>query len=360
VRVLVTGGAGFIGSHVVDELVTLGHQVRVLDSLDPTAHAGPPDYVNPRAQYDWASVQDAAVWDRSTADLDAVCHLAAKVGLGVDFDDVETYVRVNDLGTATMLRRLHRTGFRGRLVLASSMVVYGEGQYRCPEHGEVRPAPRGRSQLEAGRFEPPCPRCGGTLVPEPVPEETAPGPRNVYAATKVHQEQLCEMFARERGSPFIALRYHNVYGPRMPRDTPYAGVASIFRTALERNERPQVFEDGRQLRDFVHVRDAARATVLALTRDPPATGAFNVATGEPHTVGEMAVALAAAFGPGAPKPEVTGGFRLGDVRHVFASTDRASDVLGFRAGIPFDHGMAELSTAPLRGSDQGVTRTFTS
>jgi dTDP-L-rhamnose 4-epimerase len=181
--------------------------------------------------------------------------------------------------------------------------------------------------------------------------ETAPlDPRNVYAATKVHQEHLCAAFARETAVSAVALRYHNVYGPRMPRDTPYAGVASIFRSDLHTGRSPQVFEDGGQLRDFVHVRDVARANVLALTGGPAPGGAFNVASGEPRTVLEMARALAAAFGPDAPPPVVTGEFRLGDVRHVFASPDRAARELGFRAEIPFDAGVREFASAPLRGS----------
>jgi dTDP-L-rhamnose 4-epimerase len=360
VRVLVTGGAGFIGSHVVDELVKAGHQVTAVDNLDPVAHAGRPDYLNPGANYLFEDAQNGKAIRDGLRDVDAVCHLAAKVGLGVDLADITDYVWANDGGTAVLLWGLHRFGFRGRLVLASSMVVYGEGRYSCPEHGVVRPQPREMDRLEAGRFEPPCPVCGGDLSPEPVPEDAPLDPRNVYAATKVHQEHLCGIFARESGAPFVALRYHNVYGPRMPRDTPYAGVASIFRSGLERDEPPQVFEDGRQLRDFVHVRDVARATVLALTMDPPTGGAINIATGEPHTVGQMAEALSLAFGPRSPRPDVTGRFRLGDVRHVFASTDRADRVLGFRAEVPFDRGMAEFARAPLRSPDQGSTRTFTS
>jgi dTDP-L-rhamnose 4-epimerase len=349
-KVLVTGGAGFIGSHVVDLLVEGGHEVQVLDSLDPAAHAGRPDYLNPKAEYEWADVQDSEQWERRLEGVDAVCHQAAKVGLGVDFDDAEAYVRANDGGTATMLRQLHRAGFRGRLALASSMVVYGEGRYRCPSHGIVRPAPRDRERLEAGQFEPPCPSCRGELAPEAVPEEAPFDPRNVYAATKVHQEHLCELLAREHDVPYVALRYHNVYGPRMPRDTPYAGVASIFRSALERGEPPQLFEDGRQLRDFVHVRDVARATVLALTIEPPAIGVFNIASGTPHTVGEMAEALSAAFGPGARAPEVTGRFRSGDVRHIFASTHLAAETLEFRPEIEFEKGMVEFASAPLRAA----------
>jgi dTDP-L-rhamnose 4-epimerase len=350
VRVLVTGGAGFIGSHVVDQLVSTGHEVVVLDNLDPRAHVGRPDYLNPGADYLFEDAQSAKAVRDGLTGADAVCHLAARVGLGVDLGDIADYVWANDGGTAVLLWNLHRSGFRGRLVLASSMVVYGEGRYRCPEHGVVRPEPRRRDRLEAGRFEPPCPSCGRDLVPEAVPEDAPLDPRNVYAATKLHQEHLCEIFARESDASFVALRYHNVYGPRMPRDTPYAGVASIFRSALERGEPPQVYEDGRQRRDFVHVGDVARATVLALTADPPVTGAYNIATGDPHTVGEMAEALAAAFGPRVPAPRVTGAYRLGDVRHVFASTDRAAEALGFWAEVPFEEGMREFASAPLRSA----------
>ncbi|MGH2771128.1 MAG: NAD-dependent epimerase/dehydratase family protein, partial [Actinomycetota bacterium] len=181
-------------------------------------------------------------------------------------------------------------------------------------------------------------------------EEAPLDPRNVYAATKVHQEHLCFAFGRSTGAPVTALRYHNVYGPRMPRDTPYAGVASIFRSALEGDRGPEIFEDGAQTRDFVHVEDVARANLLALTTRPPATGALNVASGEPHTVGEMATALARAFGPEAPAPRVTGRFRPGDVRHVFASTALAERILGFTAGVSFEEGMAGFAAAPLRAA----------
>ena len=347
---LVTGGAGFIGSHVVDALVTEGHRVRVLDCLEGHAHASPPPYLNDRADYTWAEVQDEVALRRCLAGATAVCHQAAMVGLGVDFKDVLDYVRHNALGTATLLRTLSRSGFGGRLVLASSMVVYGEGGYRCPVHGPVRPGPRSEEALRRGVFEPPCPSCGKRLRPAPVPEEAPADPRNVYAATKLHQEHLCVLFGREARVPVTALRYHNVYGPRMPRDTPYAGVASIFRSALEGGSAPLVNEDGRQLRDFVHVHDVARANLIALTRDEPAPGVFNVASGDPRSVGEMARTLAEAFGPGAPAPVVTGAFRIGDVRHVFASTERAERLLGYRAEIRFRDGMREFASAPLRTS----------
>ncbi|MBK9179740.1 MAG: NAD-dependent epimerase/dehydratase family protein [Acidimicrobiales bacterium] len=347
-KVLVTGGAGFIGSHVVDELVEAGADVVVLDSLDPAAHRGEPDYLHPAADHRRADLADAGAVADAVRGVDAVCHQAARVGLGLDFDDVTRYVHDNDLGTAVLLRALWRARFRGRLVVASSMVVYGEGRYRCADHGERRPAPRLVADLEAGRFEPRCPTCGASLEPMAIAEDAALDPRNVYAATKVHTEHLAWVFGREAGVPVSALRYHNVYGPRMPRDTPYAGVASIFRSALAAGRSPRVFEDGRQRRDFVHVADVAHANVLALTAEPPPTGPFNVASGAPHTVGEMAEALAGAFGPGAPPPVVTGEYRLGDVRHVVASPTRAAEVLGFRAGVGFDEGMRQFATAPLR------------
>jgi dTDP-L-rhamnose 4-epimerase len=230
------------------------------------------------------------------------------------------------------------------------MVVYGEGGYRCPDHARVPPAPRLAEDLAAAVFTPRCPQCGKGLTPVTVDESAPLDPRSIYAATKVHQEHLCFAFSRETGVPVTALRYHNVYGPRMPRDTPYAGVAAIFASALAATRSPQVFEDGQQLRDFVHVRDVARANRIALTCAEPKVGAFNVASGTPRTVGEMAEALADAAGTDAPRPVVTGEFRLGDVRHVFASAERAQRALGFKATEDFHQGMAEFTRSPLRAA----------
>ncbi|HEX3394487.1 MAG TPA: NAD-dependent epimerase/dehydratase family protein [Acidimicrobiales bacterium] len=348
-KVLVTGGAGFIGSHVVEALVEAGCEVRVLDlTVDPAGRERTAADLHPLANYVWGDIRDTDTVDRACGGIDAVSHHAAKVGLETGMADVSDYVAHNDLGTAVLLGGLDRAAFSGRLVLASSMVVYGEGRYRCVDHGVIRPAPRPPDRLAAGMFDPQCPTCGQTLGVETIDEDVALDPRNVYAATKVHQEHLFGVFGRQRDLPVTALRYHNVYGPRMPRDTPYAGVAAIFRSALERGDAPQVFEDGRQQRDFVHVADVARANLAALTADRPAPGAFNVASGTAHTVGEMAEALADAFGPSAPRPQVTGAFRLGDVRHILASPDRARSVLGFAAQTDFAQGMSEFATAPLR------------
>jgi dTDP-L-rhamnose 4-epimerase len=349
-RVLVTGGAGFVGSHVADRLLARGVEVVVLDALLASAHAGPPESLDPRVELVTGDVRDPETVRRALRGVDAVSHQAAMVGLGVDFGDVTRYVSHNDLGTAALLEAMHRVGFGGRLVVASSMVVYGEGRYRCSRDGDVRPGPRLAERLTAGAFEPVCPACGRELAPGSIDEDAPPDPRNVYAATKVHQEHLCAAFARETGTPVTVLRYHNVYGPRMPRDTPYAGAASIFRSEVEAGRPPRVFEDGKQLRDFVHVDDVARANALALLADEPVPGPLNIASGTPRTIGEMASTIAEAFGPHAASPVVTGEFRLGDVRHVFASTARAERELGFRAQVGFDEGMRVFAWAPLRAA----------
>lgn len=274
-----------------------------------------------------------------------VVHQAAMVGMGLDLDDLPEYVGNNDLGTAVLLAEMARAGV-GRLVLASSMVVYGEGAYECSEHGAQRPAPRRPSDLVAGNFEPPCGLCGESLVSSLVGEDAPLEPRSVYAATKLAQEHLAAAWARQAGGSVVALRYHNVYGPGMPRDTPYSGVAAIFRSALEGGQAPRVFEDGRQRRDFVHVADVARANVAAVRADVEGMVAYNIASGRPATVGDMATALSDAMD--GPPPVVTGEFRLGDVRHVVASPRRAAQELGFRAQVDIATGMADFARAALR------------
>src|SRR3954469_2620846 len=332
-RVLVAGGGGVIGAQIVEALVAHGHEPVLYDvRADPAS-----------------DVRDADAVRRALTGVDAVCHQAAMVGLGVDFADAPEYVSHNDVGTAVLLAAMAAAGVR-RLVLAGSMVVYGEGSYGCERHGTVRPGPRAVADLAAGRFEPRCPRCEEPLTPGLVGEDAPVDPRNVYATTKLAQEHLASAWARSTGGSAVSLRYHNVYGPGMPRDTPYAGVASFFRSALARGEAPRVFEDGGQRRDFVHVRDVAGANVVALEADP-AEGmltAYNTGSGEPHTVGEMARALAEAYG--GPEPVVTGEYRLGDVRHITADSARLRAELGWKAEVAFAEGMREFARAGLRGT----------
>ena len=355
-RVLVTGAAGFIGSHIAETMQAAGHEVRGLDSLTPAVHNGRPDHVP--GDLVVGDVRDPAAVDEALAGMDAVCHQAALVGLGVDLSDLPAYADVNVTGTAVLLEAMGRHGIP-RLVFASSMVVYGEGAYDCAAHGRVRPSPRDPGDLAAGRFEPRCPRCAQPLTTTTVAEDAPLDPRNAYAASKVAQEHLASSWARLTSGTAIGLRYHNVYGPRMPRDTPYSGVAAIFRSCLENGLPPRVFEDGGQRRDFVHVRDVARANLLALEAVDRTAGnapgaeagtgglrCYNVASGEPHTVGEMASALAAAFGD--IEPVFTGEYRLGDVRHIVASPATAARDLGFRAQTRFADGIAEFAQAPLR------------
>ncbi|WP_442542452.1 NAD-dependent epimerase/dehydratase family protein [Arthrobacter sp. KN11-1C] len=350
-RLLVTGGAGFIGSHIVDAAVARGWEVRILDSLDPAVHPDRPQGI-PGTDLIVGDVGDPAAVAQAVAGVDVVVHQSAKVGLGVDFFDAPDYIRNNDLATAVLLAGMAAAGI-GKLVLASSMVVYGEGAYTDAAGSPVRPGPRLVEDLEQGIFDPRDPATGELLLPALVSEDAAMDPRNVYAASKVAQENLASAWARSTGGTAVALRYHNVYGPRMPKNTPYAGVASLFRSALARGEALRVFEDGGQRRSFVHVRDVAVANLLAI--DALAGGwiasgslrAYNIGASEVHTIGQVAAILSSVSG--APEPVVTGEFRLGDVRHVTASSARAQAELGWIPTHGFEDGMREFAAAPLRG-----------
>jgi dTDP-L-rhamnose 4-epimerase len=346
-RLLVTGGAGFIGSRIVTAALERGWSVRVLDALTPDVHRRayrPRDGV----EFVQGDVTDSAVIDACLVGVDAVSHQAAKVGMGVDIADAPQYARDNVLGTAEVLAALTRAGV-GRLVLASSMVVYGEGRYVGPR-GDTRPGPRRIADLEAGMFEPRDPETGTILQPALIGENAALEPRSIYAVTKLAQEHLAGVWARETGGQVALLRYHNVYGPGMPRDTPYAGVAAIFRSALERGHGPSVFEDGGQRRDFVHVDDVASANIAAVHWTARAASGsvrpFNIGSGTVSTILDVARGLSRARG--GPDPVVTGMFRAGDVRHITASSARAIAELDWTPAVPLSEGLRDFAHAPLR------------
>ena len=345
-RVLLTGAAGFIGSAVAGALTEAGVEVVPVDVMLPQAHGA----VEPPPGVHRLDVRAAGEWVELLRGVDAVCHQAAVVGAGVTVADLPAYAGHNDLGTASLLAAMHEAGV-DRLVLASSMVVYGEGRYRCPDHGTQPAPPRAVAALEAGDFEVACPVCGGPMPWVLVEESARLDPRSSYAASKVAQEHYASAWVRQAPASTVALRYHNVYGPGMPRDTPYSGVAAIFRSSLERGGAPRVFEDGGQARDFVHVADVAAANVAALRSvvDGPVGrfDAYNVCSGSPVTILDVARRLAEASGAGT-EPVVTGDFRSGDVRHVVASPQRATDELGFTARVGPDEGLAEFASAPLR------------
>ncbi len=354
-KVLLTGSAGFIGGAVAEQLAARGDEVVGVDWMLEKAHG--PDQRAPAGTHH-LDVRGAAtdrggaseVWAGLLRGVDVVCHQSALVGAGVTVADLPAYAAHNDLGTAALLAAMADTGVT-RLVQASSMVVYGEGRYTCPEHGDQPPGTRSVEALEAGDVDNHCPVCGAVLGWATVDEDARLDPRSAYAASKLAQEHYAIAWARQAASAAVSLRYHNVYGPLMPKDTPYSGVAAMFRSSLERGQSPQVYEDGGQMRDFVHVSDVARANLAAIDAvlEAPSGShrAYNVCSGSPASILDVARAVAAGTGS-TLEPEVTGGFRLGDVRHIVASPRRATDELGFTAEIGPERGLGEFATAPLR------------
>jgi dTDP-L-rhamnose 4-epimerase len=349
VRILLTGAAGFIGTATWKLLVAEGHDVVAVDLLIPEAH-GEATRQDPPVGVHVLDVRKARRWSELFEGVDVVVHLAAMVGAGLTAADLPLYARHNDLGTAALLATMHHQHVT-RFVQASSMVVYGEGRYTCPEHGDRAPGPRTAEALDRGDFDNPCPVCGGPLDWALVDESAALDPRSSYAVSKVAQEGYASAWVRQAPGAAVSLRYHNVYGPGMPRDTPYSGVAAMFRSSLERGEPPRVFEDGRQMRDFVHVDDVARANLAAVQAvveyDRGRHEAFNVCSGRPVAIADVARFVAEGSGSGV-EPEVTGQYRIGDVRHVVASAQRARDGLGFGAVVMPEEGLAAFASAPLR------------
>jgi dTDP-L-rhamnose 4-epimerase len=346
VRVLLTGSAGFVGGAVAARLEAQGDEVVPVDLLIPEAHA-PGTRAEDTHRVD---VRDAEALRPLLDGVDVVCHQSAMVGAGASVVDLPAYASHNDLGTAVLLAAMHDAGVH-RLVVASSMVVYGEGRYTCVEHGDQVPRPRSVAALEAGDFENHCPVCGRPLDWAVVDEDARLDPRSSYAASKVATELYVAAWVRQAPGAAVALRYHNVYGPRMPRDTPYSGVAALFRSAIEQGRAPEVFEDGGQMRDFVHVDDVARANVLALRQvvaaEDEAYATYNIASGEPVAIRRVAELVARGTGRDLD-PHVSGRYRLSDVRHVVASPEKARRRLGFTAAVRPEDGLPAFAIAPLR------------
>jgi dTDP-L-rhamnose 4-epimerase len=341
---LVTGGAGFIGSHLVDALLTRGRRVRVLDSLDPLAHpsGAPPAHLAADAELMIGDLRDADTVARAVEDVDAVFHLGGVVGNGESLVNIRRAVDANCGGTATLMEAvLARRDRIRRVVVASSVVVYGEGVARCPEHGELRSPTRSVEQLRAREWEPRCRRCGRELTPVACREEHPLRPLSVYAITKRDQEELALTLGRAYGLEAVALRYNNVYGPRQALGNPYTGVAAIFAARALAGRAPIVFEDGGQLRDLVHVSDVVAATLTAMDAQAAPGRALNVSTGRTIRVGELARAILRELGSDL-EPDVTGEYRAGDVRHWFADPSAAREVLGFRAAARFEDRLPEL------------------
>jgi dTDP-L-rhamnose 4-epimerase len=344
-NILVTGGAGFIGSHLVDGLLTQGHRVRVLDALVPQVHGdvAQPLYLNKRAEFIRADVCDRAAIEQALEGIDVVYHEAAEVGVGQSMYEIERYVRANDLGTAVLLEAiLERRSHIQKLIVASSMSIYGEGAYRCEKcETVVSPQLRPTSQLLERDWELKCPACASEVFPVPTTEEKPLFPTSVYAVTKQDQEQFCLSVGRSYGIPTVALRYFNVYGTRQALSNPYTGVCAIFSARLLNGNAPMIFEDGEQTRDFVHVSDIVQANLLALATDRADYQALNVGTGRATSVKQVSRMLARGLGKDL-EPQIVGKYREGDIRHCVADISKAKNLLGYEPKVSLENGVPEL------------------
>lgn len=346
-NVLVTGGAGFIGSHIVDALLDAGHEVRVFDSLEPQVHGSLrqenkwPDYLAADCEKVLGDVRDRDAVRAALSGIDVIYHEASAVGVGQSMYDIERYVDLNTRGTSVLLDVLANEPHDvQRLIVASSMSIYGEGKYRCPVHGEVFPQLRPDSQLEEHEWEMRCPICGKDASPLPTDESKPLYPTSIYAITKKDQEEMCLCIGRAYGIPTVALRYFNVYGPRQALSNPYTGVAAIFSGRLLNDKAPVIFEDGLQSRDFTHVSDIVQANMLALERHEMDYGVFNVGTGRQLSILDVAEALIEELGS-RQRAEIVNSFRAGDIRHCYSDISRIQEV-GYRPTVRFEEGVAAL------------------
>jgi dTDP-L-rhamnose 4-epimerase len=341
-KTLVTGGAGFVGSHLVRTLVELGDDVVVLDSMEPQVHGAAPAELPDPVELVVGNVGDEACADRALAGVDRVVHLAAAVGVGQSMYEIARYTELNTMATARFLERVvAQRPMPARMVVASSMSIYGEGEYACADHGRIAPGPRPEEQLLARAWEPGCPHCGRPLASVGTTEDKALIPTSIYAITKRDHEELCLVTGGAYGIPTVALRFFNIYGPGQALSNPYTGVAAIFASRLLNGRPPMVFEDGLQSRDFIHVSDIVRAILLALESDAAVGHAINLGTGVPTTVAQVAEVISAGMGLDI-EPELNGRYRAGDIRHCHADVTRARELLGFEAKVSFADGMADL------------------
>jgi dTDP-L-rhamnose 4-epimerase len=344
-QILITGGAGFIGSHLADALLARGHRVRALDNLSPQVHGGDsarPDYLNKEIELVCGDVRDPETMRRALRGVDVVYHLAAAVGVGQSMYEIAQYTATNNLGTAVLLEALAAKPV-AQLIVASSMSIYGEGLYRSPGGSLFAGEERSLEQLRAGEWEVRN-QDGEILLPIPTPETKLPSLASVYALSKFDQERMCLLIGRAYGIPTTALRFFNVYGTRQALSNPYTGVLAIFASRLLNQKRPSVFEDGQQRRDFVSVYDVARACCLVLDQPRAADGVFNVGSGQSYTISEIADRIARVMGKEYLTAEITGKYRVGDIRHCFADITLARANLGYEPRVSLEHGLEELAT----------------
>ncbi|MFN0074632.1 MAG: NAD-dependent epimerase/dehydratase family protein [Chloroflexota bacterium] len=352
-NVLVTGGAGFIGSHLVDGLLAAGHQVRVVDALVGQVHGEVerPAHLAIDAELIHADVADTERWAHLLDRTDVLYHLAAEVGVGQSMYEIRRYTRGNTMATADLLETLiGRRGNVRKLIVASSMSIYGEGPYQCAENGRVYPTLRPEAQLKMRDWELHCPACSQPVSPLPTDEAKPLAPTSIYAINKRDQEEMCLAIGNAYGIPTVALRFFNVYGPRQALSNPYTGVAAIFGSRLLNRRPPVIFEDGLQTRDFVHVSDIVQALMLAMEKPEADYGVFNVGTGRRLSVRDVAEHLAGAMGLSI-EPEITGQFRAGDIRHCYADITKIQSALGFIPRVRFEDGVRELVEWVAKQSD---------
>ena len=342
-RILITGGAGFVGSHTADELVKRGHEVRIYDNLSEQVHsAGLPSYLSPDVEFIRGDMGDISHLRGVVKDVDVIYHLAAAVGVGQSMYRISDYIAANTLGTANLLQAVLDNEARlEKLIVASSMSIYGEGEYICEECGRSAPTMRSSQQLRAKQWEVRCAVCDRPLVPVPTRESKPLYCGSIYALSKKDQEEMTLLFGRTYRVPVVALRYFNIYGTRQALSNPYTGVVAIFASRLMNGSAPMIFEDGEQIRDFVNVRDIVQANLLAMER-PEADGmALNIGSGQPISIREIASELGATLGVSTPF-EITGKYRAGDIRHCFADISAASRILGYKPSVRFSEGLKDL------------------